>query len=417
MIKNISGKCFFIFLLNTILFGSFASCSGSGIGKEVKDNYKFNIPETYLEEAENIPPFWITTIDEVNDFIQNNVRKGSYSTIGVSAGSRPIQAVFYGTPRDGAGTTTYSGSLSVKDIAKYRGKDNDKTVYLGMAGVHGFELEGIMGMINLISVFETGKDLNGGEWPEIEALLDSLDRIILVPLVNPDGRHRIPIRMESHKGHDPDAYLVHEYLNTGGKEGGEIIGWPDVKEYIPMDFSQFEFPGGYPNDNGVNIMHDDFLGNVQPETQMLYDLTTKEKPDLIMNMHTGVPRSNYFMTMVPSYCEPSLIPVWIALYEAVHTKLTQEGLQKSNNIENISIDAARKASSINLSRYNLNTALNLHCGSLCVTVEDASHGYSGVYDNGDPVVQTPEKILRSELIAHQEAMKFLYKTGGKAKWN
>ena len=33
--------------------------------------------------------------------------------------------------------------------------------------VHGGEFEGIVGMVNLISVIETGKDLRGREWPGI----------------------------------------------------------------------------------------------------------------------------------------------------------------------------------------------------------------------------------------------------------
>ena len=55
-------------------------------------------------------------------------------------------------------------------------------------------------------------------------------------------------------------FTVAEYLNTGGKPDGTITGWPQIKEFIPMDFSKPGFPGGYPNDAGVNIQHDDFFG-------------------------------------------------------------------------------------------------------------------------------------------------------------
>lgn len=398
-------------VLNFIVFIMFISLAVFTLQAENKHK-KFNVPESYLEEAKDIPPFWITTTSEVNDYIKNNVRKGTFRTIGYSAGKRPIQAVFYGSPREGTGTTTYSGSEAINNIGKFRGKDNNKTVYMCLAGVHGFELEGIMGAVNLISVFETGKDLNGNSWPQIESLLDSIDRIIIIPMLNPDGRARIPIRMESHKGHNPDAYIVHEYLNTGGIKNGKIIGWPDVKEYIPMDFSDFEFPGGYPNDNGVNIMHDDFFGYVQPETRALFDLVAIEKPDLIMNMHTGVHRDDYFMRILPIEYDLGYLAVFKGLYTAVHTKLTKEGLKKTSDIQKEATPEVKKGK---LS-YNLNTALNLHCGALCVTVEDASHGYSGIYDDGKPVTQTPQKILKAELTAHQEAMKFLKRTGGRSKW-
>ena len=89
------------------------------------------------------------------------------------------------------------GSLGFGDVRAYRGPDHDKKVYMGMAGVHGGEFEGIVGMVNLISVIETGKDLRGREWPEITAVAAKLDRLILIPIVNPDGRVRIPLRMEA----------------------------------------------------------------------------------------------------------------------------------------------------------------------------------------------------------------------------
>ena len=413
--KYIFKKCrigLFLLLIWTLL-------SFTDKGNQPVQSIKFNIPKSYLQEAGNIPPFWITTVDEVNDYIKKNVHKGTYSVVGKSAGGRDILAVFYGNPREGTGTTTLSGSMAINSIEAYRGKDFQKTVYLGMAGVHGFELEGIMGIINLIAILETGQDLNGKKWPEIEAMRDSLDRIILLPLVNPDGRARVPIRMESYKGYAPDANLVHEYLNTGGKEGGKIIGWPDVKKYIPMDFSKFEFPGGYPNDNGVNIMHDDFLGKVQPETSMLLQLTAKEKPDLIMNMHTGVGRNDYFIHVLPNDCEDALLPVWQALYATVITKLTQEKLQKNDDFltkQNASLPIKSDIRS-KKTAYNLNTALNFNCGALSVLIEAPSHGYSGIYDDGEPVRQTPEKLLEAELIVHREAMRFLHHTGGRYNWS
>ena len=175
-------------------------------------------------------------------------------------------------------------SESVRVAEYFRKVTTKKKVYLGMAAVHGGEFEGIVGMVNLISVLETGKDLRGKEWPEIIDVANQLNRIILIPMVNPDGRARIPLRMETYNNTD---HTIHEYLNTGGYPDGTIIGWPQVKEFIPLDFGRPLFPGGYPNDAGVNIQHDDFFGNRQPETQALFDLTERERPDLIINMHTG----------------------------------------------------------------------------------------------------------------------------------
>ena len=69
-----------------------------------------------------------------------------------------------------------------------------------------------------------------------------------------------------------------------------------------------------------------------------------------------------------------------------------------------------------LSTFNLDSALNLHCGAMSVLVESPAHDFSTAERNGKPFVHTPEDLLDAQLIAHQEAMKFLAETGGRARW-
>jgi len=395
------------FLLITLLliFSEFIGKVNGQISKTGKPaGQSFQIPEDYLREAEFIPSFWITTVDEVTLFLKKNVRKGQVEVIGTSAGGRPIIAVVYGQPRKGKGTTTFSGSLGFGDIRAYRGPDNNKTVYMGMSSVHGGEFEGIVGTVNLISVIETGKDLRGKEWPEITAIVAKLDRIILIPIVNPDGRTRIPLRMEVYRD---TSFTVAEYLNTGGKPDGTITGWPQIKEFIPLDFKRPGFPGGYPNDAGVNIQHDDFLGNRQPETQALFNLAEKEKPDLIINMHTGA----VYMQMHRPFCDPALSPAFDTLYTYVHSGLAQHELQNTKDPK-IAADLSGVPNGV----YNLDGALNLHCGALSVVVESPSHGFSGKNNAGEAVLQTPDMLLDAQLVCHQEAMRFLVETGGRSVW-
>src|SRR5690606_31050229 len=159
-------------------------------------DHAFELPKEYLREEENIPSFWLSSNEEVAGFLQKTVKKGTVKTIGISAGGRPILAVYYGTARSLEKiTTTFSGSLGYGNVAAYRGTDNDKKAYLGLSGVHGGEFEGIVGTVNLISIIETGKDLRGRSWPEITDAVSKIDRLILIPIVNPDGRARIPMRM------------------------------------------------------------------------------------------------------------------------------------------------------------------------------------------------------------------------------
>ncbi len=374
------------------------------LGAAVPAVRRFNIRPDYLGEPDAIPEFWVGSFDEVQRFLDTRVRKGRVEVIGTSAGGRPLRAVFYGTPRHGRGTTTFSGSLGFRDVAAYRGPDHHKKVYLGMSGVHGGEFEGMVGTVNLISILETGRDLRGREWPGIAAAAGALDRIILIPFVNPDGRARIPLRMIRHRGRD---HNVHEYFNTGAKPDGSIIGWPQCKQHIPLDFSTTQFPGGYPNDAGVNLQHDDFFGARQPETEALFQLTARERPDLTLNMHTGAT----YMHPLRSFIEPALMPQFEALYRRIMTGLTEAGQQATT-------DPARHAdpSRERLGTFNLDSALNMHCGALAVLVESPSHNFSTARKNGKPYFHTPDDLLDAQLVCHREALRFLAETGGRAAW-
>jgi hypothetical protein len=366
-----------------------------------------NIPAEYLREAEQIPDFWVSTVQAVNRFLDEHIRTGKVASIGNTAGKRQVRAVFYGRPRQGNGTTTFSGSLGFGNVRSYIGPDCERKVYMAMASVHGGEFEGIVGMVNLLSVLETGKDLRGEPWPEIAAAAKALDRLILIPVTNVDGRARVPLRMGRHRGSDE---TIPEYFNTGGRPDGQNIGWPACKQFIPLDFSRTQFPGGYPNDAGVNIQHDDFLGRRQPETQALLDLTSRERPDLILNMHTGA----VFPLLYRSFVEPMLAPVFDELFRRTHTRLALEGLQETG-------DPGKEANPARVKPpfsfpYNLDTALNLHCGALVATYEVPFHSATTGKRDGKPIIFSPTDLLRSELFCHQEAMRFLAEKGGRNRW-
>jgi hypothetical protein len=367
-----------------------------------------DVPTDILKQPETIPDFWISEVDAIDRFLREMVKRGEVEIVGRTAGGRPIRAVSYGTPRQGRGTTTFSGSLGFHDVRAYLGPDHARKVFLGLGAVHGGEFEGIVGVVNLIAILETGKDLRGREWPGIVAAREKLDRIILIPVVNVDGRVRIPLRMERYNGTDK---LYHQYLNTGVWKDGTPIGWPTVKEFIPLDFARTQFPGGYPNDAGVNIQHDDFLGARQPETQALFDLTARERPDLIFNMHTGAPPKNYFMRMHRPLMEPILTPVYDDLYRAVHTALTNAGLQSTKDAA-LESDPTR----VRTSPMNLDAMLNFHTGALTALIESPSHSFSGTDRSGEVVPLSVDNLLDSQLVAFEAGLTFLAERGGRTNW-
>ena len=67
--------------------------------------------------------------------------------------------------------------------------------------------------------------------------------------------------------------------------------------------------------------------------------------------------------------------------------------------------------------FNLDSALNMHCGSLSILVESPSHAFSTAKRKGEPFFHTPDNLLDAQLICHQEAMGFLAETGGRVRWN
>src|ERR1019366_7495845 len=148
---------------------------------------------------------------------------------------------------------------------------------------------------------------------------------ILLPITNVDGRARVPYRMLRNWGTNVD---VVEYFDTGGMPGGKLLGYPTCKQFIPLDFSTVGFPGGYPNDAGVNFQHDDFFGHPQPETRALLDLTARERPDIVLNMHTGAG----FTELLREFIEPALTPAWEDLFRRVHTALTLAKLRGTDDV-------------------------------------------------------------------------------------
>ena len=157
----------------------------------------------------------------------------------------------------------------------------------------------------------------------------------------------------------------------------------------------------------MNIQHDDFFGHPQPETRALFALTERERPDLILNMHTG----GAVTTLLREWIEPSLTPAFEELYRRVHRALTGAGLRSTDDVAR-ETDPARAQRGV----YNLSTALNLNSGAMAVLVESPSHAASAATRNGKPYTFTPDQIVDAQLTCHQESMKYLVDTGGRSRW-
>ena len=234
------------------------------------------ITEKFVET----PEYWITSIDGVKNYLEQNVKKGKVFTAGYSAGGREILAYAYGEKEDLPQTVSFSSAFAARKPELYTRAPERKKLSLFIYGaIHGAEVEGTAGLLNMINILEHGVDLRGQRNDKLLELAEQY-RIVIVPLSQPDGRARY--RRNSMVGQSLDVF---QYYAHGVWKDGTPCKYPYHKEILPLPVNEFEQLGAYFNDNGVNCQHDDFFGKVQPEVQTLINLVHDERPDCILSCH------------------------------------------------------------------------------------------------------------------------------------
>ncbi len=232
----------------------------------------------------NIPVFWKTRLDEVEETLKL-VKGGVVTQPYVSAGNRPIYMVEYGkSALPNTRTANCSSALGAKGriecYADKRSPDYYPTVFL-VGCVHGGEFEGTCAMLNLIKLIETGTDYAGNRYDELVELCKKV-HLILVPMANPDGRSHIPF--DSFIGR---SFYDLRYYNQGIWKDGSLCGWPECKMIHPIK-DHVAYLGGYFNDDGVNMMHEDFIGGeISTGTRLMFDVCRKYAPDFSILLHGG----------------------------------------------------------------------------------------------------------------------------------
>ena len=160
---------------------------------------------------ETIPVYWKTTLQDVENTLKY-VKKGKVTLGAKSAGGRPIYMVEYGKSNLPKGTANLSSAMGAADYSCYAdksGADYVPTVFL-VGCVHGGEFEGTCAMLNLIKLIETGTDYAGNTNEDLVQLAEKT-HLILVPMVNPDGRSRVPFNSFV----DRTFYELRYYFNGG----------------------------------------------------------------------------------------------------------------------------------------------------------------------------------------------------------
>ena len=309
------------------------------------------------------PDFFKTTIDEMNRTM-SLIKKGTASILTRSAGGREIPMASYGRKEDFKRTANYNSACGAKDPRFYADKTGKKNIILIVGGVHATEFEGISACLNLIKLIETGTDYLGGGHPFAR---DMDFRLIIIPIMNVDGRARQPV--DTLCGMTREQTEIYSLAQWGD---GRVCHWPECKAYHPLPLGEMAHVGGYYNDNGVNFMHDDFFGDMQPETGALLKLVSAEAPDFTLLLHSGG-------DMPSTPVQPSYVPMYISekLYElSVRVKLSADSRGLRAGVDSLpDFRFAYPTHSLNLT-----SAIHHNCGGVATTYESESIVSEDMYE-------------------------------------
>lgn len=336
-----------------------------------------------------VPSYWKSSLSDITKTV-SALRRGRVIAQTQSAGGRNIDLVCYGEPNDLHRTANLSCALGAGDRKCYADKDGEayRPTLLLAGCIHGGEFEGTMALLNLISILETGADIAG---TQNEFLYNAPEyaNILIIPCLNPDGRSRIPF--DSMVGR---SFEELRYYNQGTWSDGSLCGWPECKKIHPMK-GHCKFLGAYFNDDGINMMHDDFFGKKANETQFIFDAVDKYVPDFTVLLHGGTNVPNCILK--PSYSPDAVKQNILELENNITLRCDEEGilckLTPSDCGEN----------NLTPSSFNLVSALYQLCGEPCVTYESNQ----GLTNCGEAVPLTYDEIYRSHIILFEEAIKHI----------
>ncbi len=351
------------------------SC-GDGIRKPEFEPY-------VIEGLEPKPDFWRVRPDEIMDYCKS-VRKGRVEVAARTPLGYPVYAVYYGDFSEAPPQTNFAAGNSSSALSSYLGRPSDAPqTIMFIAGVHGSEPESVAAAMNMLSLMETGKDFRGREYPEFLSLA-SRYRLIIMPCVNMDGRSIAPDHFRG------QPYEIFRGCSQGWWKDGTLIGWMGSKEWFPLPLDRVLFPGGYPNSEGYNIMHDVTPGDVRTEeAKAVYTLMARWRVDFLLNGHS----CEYEPSMLyPSSVDtPDHVRRGAELCDAINDGLYAAGLRR----------APRGTQELS-STLNISNMTNLCSGGLGLTLE-CYHGCAN--KNGEIIAYSFDQLMEPAFIALTVAMR------------
>ena len=340
----------------------------------------------------NIPVYWKTRLDEVEETLKL-VKKGVVTNVGTSAGGRPIYKVEYGKSNLPKGTSdnvsSALGGRSYKSYADKSGEDYVPTAFF-VGCVHGGEFEGTSALLNMIKAIETGTDYRGERCDELVALAERV-HLVIIPMANPDGRSHIPF--DSYVG---KTFHDLRYYNQGTWKDGELCGWPGCKLKHPIK-EHVGYLGGYFNDDGVNMMHEDwFSGNLSAGTRAVLDVCRKDAPDFSILLHGGDNCTSHILS--PAYASLKAKKEAHEVSKMVKAACEAKGVRYTVH----ALDSEGENKEPSPVAFNLISAMHHCCSEPAVTYESNQ----GLCDKGD-VIYGYEEIYKAHTNLFAETMRYV----------
>ncbi|MHC4208035.1 MAG: MGH1-like glycoside hydrolase domain-containing protein, partial [Planctomycetota bacterium] len=279
----------------------------------------------------NLPKSWIGDVAGLPGLFEK-LTQGKVTVIATTPGGRPMHLVTYGKAERAEHKANFNSAIGAREPAAYMNKAaRKKPVILFVGPVHGAEVEGLTGLVNLINVMETGKDLRGKNQSELRALGKQC-RLLIIPDGNPDGIARFEPRSLCGM-----TLSDLRFWGQGTWSDDTFCGWPQSKRQHPMAGDNVGFLGCYFNDKGINPMHDEFF---DPMGIWLYRSTATATTRRFYVLHTSLRKSSRTFARWHKEATRSLRGA------ACHTAVFSKSLPKAAKIPARSILQAQYTTSV-----------------------------------------------------------------------